>query len=275
MSTMFLLLVLIPFVGFPLLTLIVTYREKKYVRFLQPQGQNAESATPLSDPDNPYLPPSTLDDALPISPFALRVNSELDALGYRFLGDYRHAKGGIYKIRYDAWISPDSLILAWSEAGSVSGINVQNITMTSFGYPHQGHDDDAPLEIIEFDSFTNESCYSPDLSGGKSESMVFPRATATKLNTLHRDRLALFVPQPFSDDPMDDFHELRKQHAESVCQMGMGRFINAEESIWLPTLVGGVKMTAKLYAFMLARRAYPHRWRLRRRLKKAARVNAA
>lgn len=276
MSYVIIAFLVVSFIGFPLLTLIITVREKKYVWIFEKQAQRTESGTSVADSSNPYVPPAVpaaADDALPVSPFASKMAAEFDSLGYMYLGDYRHAKGGIYKIRYDVWISPDSQVLAWTEAGSVSGIPVQNITMTSMCLARDQLGHTSTASPVAIDSFTSESCYDPDLAGS-CESMVFPSASATKLESLHRQRLTLIEARSFSDDPMSDFRRLRQEDAEKICESGLGRFIDADESVWLPTWLGGLKMFVKLYAFMLGRRIYPHRMRLKRRIKNASRTSA-
>ncbi|WP_153555247.1 hypothetical protein [Roseimaritima sediminicola] len=40
------------------------------------------------------------------------------------------------------------------------------------------------------------------------------------------------------------------------------RFVDPQETVWLPTIGGGLLMYFGMYGFMLLRRVYPDRWRL-------------
>ncbi len=267
------LYVLIFFVGFPLMTLIIITREKKFVWELERQETLAETELQAVQTfssamqSNPYAPPVVASEVLPLTPAGQAICNELFQQGYQYLDNYRHAKRGIYRIRWDAWISPDRTILATVSSGSLMAIPIQNLRMTSFGISRRsaGHSTSNSNQGCLV-SITNEKSFDA-CTCGMIETMLFTNANAAELDRLHRQRLQLVDPVSYGDDPIGELREFSEFSARTTCELGNGRFITAEQDVWLPTMKGVFLVFFQMYGFMLGRRIYSDRRRLQRRLK--------
>ncbi|QEG40215.1 hypothetical protein [Roseimaritima ulvae] len=281
---LWLLLPLLIFLGFAALSFVITFREKRYVWELQRQepagtGEAVNERArnqPVEAPASPYqlTTPSNVaapaaQTELPISSYAAIKCRELDALDYQYLGSFRHAKGGIYKIRYDAWISPDRYVLAFVEAGTLASVTLANMTLLTLGQSVGDAGVDAaagragatPMKCLC--SISTESAFEASLSGCV-RTMLFASAKTTDHIYWHYQRFSSFRPQPFSEDPIGDYYQFRQRDAKRIEELGRLRFIDPQETVWLPTLGGGLRVFFGMYGFMLLRRVYPDRWRLKR-----------
>ena len=92
--------------------------------------------------------------------------------------------------------------------------------------------------------------------------MLFAGAKTSDQIYWHYQRFHTFHAQPWSHDPLADFYDFRQRDAQRIHELGRSRFIDPQESVWLPTLTGGLRMFLGMYGFMLSRRVYPDRWRL-------------
>ncbi len=275
---LWLLLPLLIFLGFAALTFVITFREKRYVWELQRQEPVPvpEHSRVVETPASPYQLTSNhagvsaaMRTELPISAFAAGKCGELDRLGYEYLGSFRHAKGGIYKIRYDAWVSPDRYVLAFVEGGTLASVSLANLTLLTLGQvdgdtvaaPSHGQSTSVPTDCLC--SISTESAFEASLSG-RAHSMLFASATSSDQIYWHYQRFSSFGPRPFSEDPIDDYYQFRCRDAQRIHELGRSRFVDPQETVWLPTLGGGLRMYFGMYGFMLLRRVYPDRWRLNR-----------
>lgn len=259
------------FIPMAALTLVVMYREKKYVWELAPMvpPETARSelvATGTAPPNTSERnrPTTTPPEELPVTPFAMQHGTALKHLGYSFLGSFRHRKGGIYRIRYDLLLSRDRLVLAAIESGTVSGIKVNNLSMISLG--RQGDsvgrpaDDGRSCALV---SMTNDACFEADLVGMVKQ-FHFPRAMPSEQDRLHRRCFAEFEAQPYSEAPLDDFRRFRVRYAEAAGRQGTINFLDDQSQAFRPSFTGALRMCLQTYAFQFGRRVYPHRWRINR-----------
>ncbi|QDS95205.1 hypothetical protein FF011L_39980 [Roseimaritima multifibrata] len=270
------------FLAFVVVTVIITLREIHYVWYLAPQESVSDSVS-ASDTssralnarvDIPYQPPAYQQPTLPLTPYAGQKCRDFDSMQYEYLGDFRHAKGGIYKIRYDVWWSKDRYVLALIEAGKVAGIPVSNVSLITLGNPtHKGHPGSSPpqsakdLPSICITTIVTEAAYEPDLTGA-TQTMLFPHANSGDQQRFHYQRLKLPSAVPFSANPLEDLYQFRIADAARIFESGNAQHIETSQKMWRPTLRGTMRIVADQYAFMLARRFYSDKRRLRKQLGK-------
>lgn len=246
--------------AFAVLSFIVICREKRYVWHLEPMGGTSPQSTSLVAEDvNPYAATEIVEPQLEIMPVAIAHGRDLKRLGYTYVGPFRHAKGGIYQIRYDVMISPDRHVLAMIEAGKLMSLPVCNVSLISMAKR------EIDRETICLQTITNESCFEVDFAR-RNELMLLNHFAAGQAEPLHRQWLSMVEPIAFSDDPLNDLYQFRCDEQQSGIDNGMLRSI--EEGITLPTAVGAVKALIDTYRFQIGRRLYPHQRRLQRKLKR-------
>src|SRR6188472_877612 len=59
---------------------------------------------------------------LPPTNYAQQANSIAAQLGFQHYGTFHHGKGGIYRVRYDFWLSPDRLIIMLVGGGKIAAM---------------------------------------------------------------------------------------------------------------------------------------------------------
>jgi hypothetical protein len=253
----------------PLLTLIVAFFEKRYVWVLEPYSDVVISVGKPGDQErsdeNPYRSPALESSSRPLTEFAKHKCCELEAIGYECLGRFRHVKGGIYQLRYEAWISSDRYVLAFAESGSLMAISAKNIIMVTLGERNAVADTlQRTSSLVCVESITHQNGYEPDVCG-MTETMLFRAASAHEADALHRQRLAFMRPRPFACDALDDYHRFLVQRAQIGYNAGRCRFLDEQQNVWLPTFTGAFRLYFKTYGFLLSRMVYSDRRRLKRR----------
>lgn len=255
---------------FPLLTLIVAFFEKRYVWVLEPYSDDVTSVGKPGDqerPDeNPYRSPALESSSHPLTEFARHKHCELEAIGYECLGRFRHVKGGIYQLWYEAWISSDRYVLAFVESGSLMAIPARNIIMVTLGERNAVADTlQRTSSLVCVESITHQNGYEPDVCG-MTETMLFPAASAHEADVLHRQRLAFVRPRRFPCDALDDYHRFLIERIQIGYNTGWCRFVDEQHNVWLPTFKGAFRFYFKTYGFMLSRMVYSDRRRLKRKV---------
>lgn len=270
------LLILIPlaiFVFFAVLTFVISLRETQLPWYLAPLESADEGAMPTAPAEttsvtNPYqvsIAPS--EETLPLSPKAHAVGRVLNQEGFRFLGSFRHTKGGIYKIRYDVVFSPDEYILACIESGSVMNIQVLNLSLITM---HRDEDGDQNCCV----SILSENCYVHSFSG-KKQTMVFQGSEPLMALRLHQDRLQMLErPEVFGSDPLGEYKAFKEAEFQYAIDHGYFRPV-ADDSACRCTLKGALTLVPAMYGFMYGRRMFRHAWRVRRRLKALGKASYA
>jgi hypothetical protein len=263
MSTLLTLLIPMILLGlFLVFNIGVFLWEKQFAWALADLREPVEPVeTGTSELDLPYAPPQTntmLQELLPISPIAKRNGDDLRSMGYHYLGSFRHAGGGIYRLRFDTWVSHDHKILAFVCGGKLL-VPINSIRMTTLYQDDQvGSKTSLPKC---FQSITLESSYTP-VPSDRIQTMLFPGANARKADELHRRRLAQVAPIPFTGDPLKELRQYRMQIIELANQRGCIRFLDTERNAWRPSVGTALWMMLSTYAFMLPRRFIADKWKL-------------
>ena len=96
--------------------------EKRMIWPYRPASEfmNAQPAARESS-SNPYAPPSK-QDHVAITAYAQATCIKLESLGFSYHGVYYDRRGGIYKLRFDFWLSSDCLVLAMVGGGTIAAI---------------------------------------------------------------------------------------------------------------------------------------------------------
>jgi len=187
------------------------------------------------DPDNPYSPPGS-DDPLPATEYTEFTNRNALRSGFTPLGSFYHAKTKLYRVRYNAWLSPDRVVLAWVGGGTVASI-LLNATWL-FTRLRDGR----CLLTID-DPKAGDS----DLSGLTDQAVV-RNADFEELLAKHRQRVesATEPAEPYSNnDPIGDHRAFLAFRTERLEERGLVRFLDAERTSWKYGVVGAIMVAVR------------------------------
>ena len=252
-----LLILFICFFSF-LLPILVFLRETHCVWALKPMLSVPQVSSASTPSDNPYQAPIVAQtELLPTSKGQKRC-IELTEMGYYYLGNFRHAKEGIYKLRYDAWLSPDRLIVGIVASGNLL-VPVCNLGLLSF-HRTKNAEPGALMQCIE--SMTDVKSYHPR-SKKLKDAMLFRSATARTADRLHRQRLQAIQPVPFPDDPLKFLREYSEQICNDLFARNQIRFVDEARNLWRPRFAMAMWMYFKTNAFQLSRLVFSDYLRLR------------
>lgn len=241
-----------------LITLIVFMREVRCIRFIVPLEQTP-TADAAPNSSNPYAPIAGRDQELYLSPWAKLQCDQLFRLNYRYLGPYRHAKGGIFKIRYDVWVSEDNAILAMISAGQLL-IPVKGLFFYSLGRPLNG----VNAKCHCYASISAEAGFAGD-PAKLTKTMLFRGVEAMEMDQLHRLRLQNCDVLSYQADPVADFADYRRKSFEDCVFRGLIVPIDLSAGTWRPTLTTAFKLFLENQWFVLSRKFYSDTKRVRRK----------
>lgn len=226
------------------------------------------SARSLGQPVAPNDTAGGCEDAIPLTPYSMTQGQQLTAMGYKFLGTFQYNKGKAYKIRGDFMMSADHMIIAVVECGSMYKIAVANVSMISLGdrpfpkyRPAVRRTRLATPKWFAIDSVSNEAAADVDLSG-RTQTYVFQNASVAELESWHRKRFTDVNVTPFSNQPLFDLQQFRKDRFAEAVELGRMKYIDDSENVLRPTIRGAVRTFITLYAIQLGRRIWPHQRRL-------------
>jgi hypothetical protein len=192
------------------------------------------------------------EEAYPASEYARSIRQAAEHLGFGYLGAFHHAKGGIYKVRYDFWIAPDGEVLAITGAGTMASIRVKSTrlyTRLTDGRCLLTTDD--PASAMEGDLASTTEC------------VLLANADFEELLARHRRRVddaplpsVLFGP----GDPLGDFRAFRSERIGRLVDLGYGRFVDDAKTTWRYTPRGAIVGSLRRY-FKGLGRAVPNETR--------------
>jgi hypothetical protein len=181
-------------------------------------------------PVNFYCVPEAGQE-LPPTQRAESANEAAEARKFQHKGVYHHAKGGIYRVRYDIWLSSDQLTLAVVGGGKLARIPVNAVWLYS------------RLEDGRFLATTNDSG-SAELSG-LTKLKIHKDFEVDDLLDYHLDRLdSLSVAAtPYSTtNPLADLIQDRSRMAERQVELGYASFLEPHKETWRYTLKGALRL---------------------------------
>lgn len=166
---------------------------------------------------------------LPPTIYSQQANAIAAQLGFQHYGTFHHGQGGIYRVRYDFWISPDRLIILDVGGGKVAGMSADAVWFTT------------PLSDGRY-LVTTDFQGEADLSG-LQELEIQRDSGVVFIADRHRYRVKSSpVPAiPFSDEPLGDYLQMKKRQVDIMVQRGDARYLDAEQTTWKHTLRGALR----------------------------------
>jgi hypothetical protein len=205
--------------------------------FVNEQATARESAT------NPYAPPSK-QDHVAITSYSNATCRRLESLGYSYQGVYYDRRRGLYKLRYDFWLSDDRLVLALVGGGALAGIPVSGTCL--FTRLEDGH---CLLTIDEPKSQDSDP-------SGLTLQKIVTHADLAELIAQHRERLTDSESSALSYSartPLDDHRAFRTRRADVLIDAGLARYLDEERNGWRYTLKGAWTAVSSMYMRELKR----------------------
>jgi hypothetical protein len=210
-----------------LLTAIVGMLER---RLVWPYDELTEtSPEPLRSDSNPYAAPVATPEFLPHNRYSTEKTHSAESFGFTRIAQCRHAKGGIYRLRHDFWLSPDSNLLMMISWGTLGLIPVQGVWLyTRFT---------DGTTLVTLDSSAGSEY---DLTGLTRERLVRPAPLHEQLaghwnQVMLRDSGA--VPYA-SKNPLSEHHDDRRRRFDQLVGMGYAAYLDVDQCLWRYTFVG-------------------------------------
>jgi hypothetical protein len=205
--------------------------------FVKPRVTSAESAA------NPYTTPAA-QTLVEVTPYGDATCQRLQAMGFSYRGVHYDRRRGIYKLRYDFWLSPDQQVLAMVGGGTLAGIP---LTGTSL---YTRLDDGRCLVTIDEPKSQDSD------PSGLTLQKVATHVDLEELLKQHRQRLTESgdAAVPYSDQhPLQDHRAYRTRRVELLIERGLARFLSEEQNAWRYTLKGACTAVSSLYTRELKR----------------------
>ncbi len=172
------------------------------------------------------------ESPLPETPYAAATNRLAAEMGLISLGVFRHAKGGMYRLRYDLWAAPDFGFIATVSSGTVAGL-------PSYGTRIASRLADG-VAVMTVDSLHGLQY----LADGLVEGGLLLNADLFELVEHHRRLLSGLgeEPVPFDrNDPLGDLAALREGLVEHLVDDGLARFVDAGRAEYRYTSLGALR----------------------------------
>jgi hypothetical protein len=177
-------------------------------------------------PIQPYYIPEP-GAAFTPSPKHQKANEQAHELDFQHSTVCHDAKGKIYRIRYDFWISADNKTLALIGSGTIARLKVFGVTFYSRAA------DGRTL------STTNERG-EQDISGVE-EQHTWHAMPLPKLYEKHCQRLLQTAVDPFTNDsPLADYFDIRRRKAAALVERGYADYIDDRHLAWRYSFNGAV-----------------------------------
>jgi hypothetical protein len=194
------------------------------------------------DSTNPYESPRS-QEPVAITPYALATCREIQNKKFSYQGVFYDSRGGIYKLRFDFWLSPDRYVLANVGGGTLAGIELNGTNL--FTRLQNGHC------LVTLDEPKGRDS---DPSG-LTDQVVVTHASLDELLSRHRQRIeesALAVP--YSDrGALAEHKAFRASRVETLLDRGLAKFVNEDGNGWKFTLPGAWVATWGIWGRELTR----------------------
>jgi hypothetical protein len=166
---------------------------------------------------------------LPPTSYSQQANAIAGQLGLLHHGTFHHGKGGIYKVRYDFWLSPDRMFILLVGGGTIAGM---------------------PADAVWLATRLSDGRYlvTTDWKGEGDLSGLLDIETQSDVGLVfivdrHRYRIKQSsVPvTPLSDEPLADYLQMRKGQVERMVDLGDAYYLDVEQMSWKHTLKGALR----------------------------------
>jgi hypothetical protein len=186
---------------------------------------------------NPYAPPSK-QDPVAITSYANATCLKLEALEFGYQGVYYDRRRGIYKLRFDFWLSADRFILAMVGGGTLAGIPLAGTCLFT------RLDDGRCLLTID-----EPKSQDSDPSGLTIQKVV-THADLDELIAQHRGRLTESESPGLAYSAraaLEEHRNFRTRRAHVLIDSGLARYVDEERNAWKYTLKGAWTATSGMY----------------------------
>jgi hypothetical protein len=174
----------------------------------------------------PYRVPAAGEEYTPTAD-ARRANQEAGEIGFRHGGLCHDAKGKMYRVRYDFWLSRDSSTIAIIASGSIAVLPVYGISLYSRT---------ADGEVL----CTTNDIGEQDISGVEIQ-QTWPKMPFKPLVKKHRQRFTEVDVKPFPEEsPMAGYFEIRRRKADAMVEQGLTYYLDDDHRVWRHTLYGAL-----------------------------------
>lgn len=195
---------------------------------------------------NPYAAPTTpssADHEPELSDYSASVGRQASRQGYRNRGLRFHGKRGLYKLRYDFWLSNDRLILVTVASGTLAGVKLDCTRLLTRLDDQRG--------LVTLDDSKGRATG----TGGLIDQVILTKADFEELESRHRARLAQTHAQPLSfseSDPLSDYQQFFRTVVDRLVDTGWARYLDDRQETYKYTMKG---------AFLAALFASASEWR--------------
>jgi hypothetical protein len=177
-------------------------------------------------PVQPYYIPEPGKEYEPW-PAARQANQDAQDLGYQHGALCHDAKGRLYRVRYDFWVSPDDATIALIGSGTVAIVPVFGIWLWS-------------RTTDERTLCTTNERGEQDISGVEDQ-QTWPSLPLRQLVEKHRQRLAGVKLEPFSAQaPLIGYFDIRRRKADALVAWGYAAYLDDQRMVWRYTLRGAI-----------------------------------
>lgn len=202
------------------------------------------------DPADPYAPSAALapDGPAPPSGYAAGAADEAGRLGLARLGTFRDPRGGMYRTRYEFWLTPERDALALIADGTIARLPFRTIKL----YTRRADGS----YLVSLDDQRGAG-FDPS---GQTDEGLDPGAPLPRLLDWHRRRIAAgHVPAvPFAEaDPLVSLREYRYRQAEFLERAGLITFRDSTRDAYRFTPLGSAHYTIRMHARGYRRRFWP------------------
>jgi hypothetical protein len=205
--------------------------------------KNAPPPATRGSTSNPYAPPSK-QDHVAITSYANATCRKLEAQGFSYQDVYYDRRRGIYKLRFDFWLSPDRFVLAMVGGGTLAGIPLSGTCL--FTRLADGH---CLLTIDEPKSQDSDP-------SGLTIQKIVTHADLSELIAQHRERVSESESPglPYSARAaLEEHRAFRTRRVDVLIDSGLARYVDAERNAWKYTLKGAWTAVSSMYVRELKR----------------------
>src|SRR5262249_14311242 len=152
-----------------------------------------------------------------VTPYGDATCQKLESLGFSYRGVHYDRRRGIYKLRYDFWLSPDNVVLGMVGGGTLAGIPLSGTSL------YTRLDDGRCLVTIDEPKSQDSD------PSGLTLQMIATHADLDDLLSQHRQRLSESgqSPVPYSAKaPLDDHRAFRTRRVEYLRERGLARYLD-------------------------------------------------
>lgn len=183
-----------------------------------------------------FMVPLEPENRAEFTKYHLEMNRLATEYSFEHCGEYKHAKGGRYKLYFTLWISPDKQTMGIIVGGRLARVQMRHTRLISF------------LDTGNIILTTDEVGYF-DISG-TSESEVVYKADFGELLAHHEQCLQSRLGQVISLNPdqlLQQYQDYELYKVERILALGYGAYTDVDQREWRHTVYGGFRPALQLF----------------------------